>query len=152
MEWLDVLTDAVIRMEYAKSAGVFEDRKLTSIELIYPKAFCTFSFHLIYTADSTIAMMNRNLPVPQFSSSTNGGILSIKTASVALSYTLGQPFSPSTLSVASADSSSAFKGWAYGQPFPGTLLGTIRGLDRQNNTSLNCTLNSGTLDNGEFNR
>lgn len=96
--------------------------------------------------------MNRNLPVPQFTSSTSGGVLSIKTGTASLSYALGQPFSAASLSVASLDPSSAFKGWSFGQPFPGNLLGTIRGLDRQNNTSLNCTLNRGALDNGEYNR
>jgi hypothetical protein len=75
--------------------------------------------------------MNRNTPVPQFGASTNGGVLTIKTASVSLAYTLGQPFSASTLSVSSLDPSSAFKGWAYGQAFPGNLLGTIRGREEQ---------------------
>lgn len=41
--------------------------------------------------------------------------------------------------------------WRGLQAFPGNLLGTIRGLDGQNNTPLNCTQNAGTLDNGEFN-
>jgi hypothetical protein len=31
------------------------------------------------------------------------------------------------------------------------FLGTIRGLDGQNNTPLNCTLNKLILDNGEYN-
>jgi hypothetical protein len=107
-----VLSDRVIRMEYAKSAAAFEDH-------------------------STIAILNRNLPVPQFSTSTTGGVLTIKTSSVQLSYTLGQPFSATSLSVASVDQSSAFKGWSFGQAFPGNLLGTIRGLDQQDNTPLN---------------
>jgi hypothetical protein len=114
-------------MEYAKAANAFEDH-------------------------STIAMMNRNLPVPQFTQNTNGGVLTIKTSSISLSYTLGQAFSPSSLSVASLDSTSAFKGWTFGQAFPGNLLGTIRGLDGQDNTPLNCTQNVGILDNGELNR
>ncbi len=107
-----VLTDRVIRMEYAKTANMFEDH-------------------------STIAIMNRNLPVPQFTQATSGGVLTIKTAKVQLSYTLGQNFSASSLSVSSLDPTSAFKGWAFGDAFPGNLLGTIRGLDNQDRTPLN---------------
>jgi len=121
-----VLTPRLIRMEYAKAPGAFEDH-------------------------STIAIMNRNLPVPQFTSSENGGILTIATSSVKLSYTVGQGFTPSTLSVSSLDPSSKFPGWSYGDANPGNLLGTIRGLDGQLNTPLNCTENSNILDNGEYN-
>jgi hypothetical protein len=66
---------------------------------------------------------------------------------VTLKYTVGQPFSASSLSVSSNDPTSAFKGWSYGDAFPGNLLGTIRGLDGQGNTPLNCTQNANTLDN-----
>lgn len=103
-----VLTDRIIRMEsiYNNSIGHFEDR-------------------------ATIAILNRNLPVPVFSQSTTGGVLTITTKSVQLKYTSGQPFAPSTLSVTSLDPTSAFKSWAFGQADTGNLLGTIRGLDEQ---------------------
>jgi len=109
-----VLTDRVIRMEQSRSAGAFEDH-------------------------ATIAMMNRALPVPTFTSGEAGGVLTISTAQVRLTYTVGQPFAAGTLSVVSVNSSSGFSSWTYGDANPGNLLGTIRGLDMQNNTPLNCT-------------
>lgn len=121
-----VLTDRVIRMEYAKRPGQFEDRECGGPVLPATSALPTRAVPP-FSSDSTIAIMNRNTPLPQFGATTKGGVLNIKTASVSLSYTLGQPFSNSSLSVASLDSSSAFKGWSYGQAFPGNLLGTIRG-------------------------
>lgn len=121
-----VLTPRLIRMEQASAPGAFEDR-------------------------ATIAFLNRNLPVPSFTHGEAGGVLTITTASVVLSYTVGQPFSRTTLTVASADPTSAFTSWRFGAAFPGNLLGTIRGLDEQSETSLNCTLNAGIDDNGEFN-
>jgi hypothetical protein len=48
-------------------------------------------------------------------------------------------------------SASTFPGWKYGDDNPGNLLGTIRGQDGQSATPLNCTLNKGIDDNGEFN-
>lgn len=122
-----VLSERVVRLEYASVPGVFEDH-------------------------STIAIMNRNTPVPPFTSSIAGGILRIDTAAVRVSYTLGTAFSSSTLSVASLVPSSAFKSWSFGQPDTGNLLGTIRGLDEQSNTELNCTVNAFVKDNGENNR
>lgn len=111
-----VLTDRLIRMEYAKTSGGFTDY-------------------------ATIAMMNRNLPVPQFTAGEANGVLTITTSSVVLTYKVGSGgFNGNSLSVQPvAGSSSAFKGWSYGQPDTGNLLGTIRGLDGQNNTPLNCT-------------
>jgi len=128
-------------MEYAKSAGVFEDF-------------------------STIAILNRNLPVPSFKSSESGGKLTIDTGSVVLTYQVGSPFSgqsfPSlisshtcilatSLSVVPKSTSGAFQGWKFGDADQGNLLGTIRGLDGQDQTPLNCTLNKDILDNGEYN-
>jgi hypothetical protein len=52
-----VLTPRVIRMEQSRNPNVFEDH-------------------------STIAILNRNLPVPPFTSSVNAGVLTIATASV----------------------------------------------------------------------
>lgn len=101
---------------------------------------------------ATIAILNRNVqPVPQFKSSEANGVLTISTSEVTLTYTVGQAFSSSSLSVKSNDPSSAFTNWNYGQANPGNLLGTIRGLDGQNQTPLNCTQNQGIDDNGEFN-
>ena len=119
-----VLTDRLIRME--QSSAPFEDR-------------------------ATLAVLNRRLPVPSFSHSEAGGVLTITTASVALSYTVGQPFSPTSLTVKGVDPGSAFKQWSFGAPFPGNLLGTIRGQDGQSATPLNCTLNAKVDDNGEYN-
>ena len=122
-----MLTPRLIRMEQPKVAGSFEDR-------------------------ATLAMMNRALPVPAFTHAEAGGVLTITTAEVQLTYTVGAAFAPGTLSVkAVAGSSSAFTSWAYGQAFPGNLLGTIRGQDGQSATPLNCTINAGVDDNGEFN-
>ena len=124
-----VLTDRLIRMEQhgnSSAPGTFEDR-------------------------STLAMMNRNLPVPSFTQSVSGGVLTISTAALTLTYSVGQAFSAASLQVVSANASSAFSSWSFGQAFPGNLLGTIRGLDGQVRTPLNCTLNAGVDDNGEFN-
>ncbi|EDQ92185.1 uncharacterized protein MONBRDRAFT_5942 [Monosiga brevicollis MX1] len=112
-----VLTPRLIRMEYSNDAK-FEDRP-------------------------TLAIVQRNLSVPAFTTSTANGVLTITTAEVILSYTVGQNFSASTLSVKPAsNSSSAFKGWYYGAPNHGNLLGTIKSLDLLGVTSLNCTENA----------
>lgn len=99
---------------------------------------------------ATLAMMNRAQPVPQFTHAEAGGVLTISTSAVTLRYTLGAGFTPTSLSV-SGNGSGAFTSWAYGDPFPGNLLGTIRGQDGQSATPLNCTVNAGVDDNGEFN-
>lgn len=100
---------------------------------------------------ATLAVLNRKLPVPAFTHSESGGVLTIATSELQLTYTVGQAFSASSLSIKSLDASSAFTTWSFGQDFPGNLLGTIRGLDTQGPTPLNCTTNAGVLDNGEFN-
>ena len=120
-----VLTDRLIRMEQRGNATGFEDR-------------------------ATLAMLNRNLPVPTFTHNESGGVLTIITAAVQLTYKVGSAFAPQTLSVKGL-SGAAFGAWNYGDPFPGNLLGTIRGQDEQSATTLNCTLNEGVDDNGEFN-
>jgi hypothetical protein len=104
-----VLTSRLLRMEYARVAGDFEDL-------------------------ATIAIMNRDLEVPAFTALESGGTLTITTTVVKLTYIVGQPFTASSLLVVSVDSNSAFQSWMYGDPFPGNLLGTIRGLDGQDNT------------------
>ena len=121
-----VLTDRLIRMEQrGGNASGFEDR-------------------------ATLAMLNRNLPVPPFTHSESGGVLTITTGAVELSYTVGAAFAPATLSVKGL-SGGAFGTWSFGDAFPGNLLGTIRGQDEQSATPLNCTLNKGVDDNGEAN-
>ena len=111
-----VLTERLIRMQQRGArAQTFEDR-------------------------STLAFLNRNLPPPEFTTSESGGILTITTLAVSLRYTVGQPFSPATLSVKSVAKGFAWA-WAYGDANTGNLLGTIRGLDQQNATPLNCSLN-----------
>lgn len=120
-----VLTPRLIRMEYAWQKGRFEDRP-------------------------SQAVINRALSVPAFTSSETGGVLTITTAAVKLSYVVGTGnFSASSLAVTPVDSSYGFPGWTFGDAFPGNLLGTIRGLDNQEATTLNCTLNYNIFDNGE---
>ena len=123
-----VLTDRLIRMEYAYEAGRFEDR-------------------------ASLAVLHRNLPLPStFSHSEANGVLTILTNEVKLTYVVGKgKFTSSTLSVVPARDKSTFPGWTFGDANPGNLLGTIRGLDQQGATSLNCTENANTLDNSENN-
>jgi len=113
-----VLTDRLIRMEYATSTSdpIFEDR-------------------------ATVAFINRDLgDVPTFTQSIQDGILTIATDSIELTYTIGEEFSSSSLAVNSVDTSSAFDSWSYGQASVGNLLGTIRTLDSEDLPPLNCTL------------
>jgi len=77
-----VLTPRLIRMELAAARGAFEDR-------------------------ATLAVVNRALPVPAFSHAESGGVLTITTGAVTLSYTVGAGFSAATLSVAPAGGSAA---------------------------------------------
>jgi hypothetical protein len=122
-----VFTDRLIRMEQrGANASGFEDR-------------------------ATLAVLNRALPVPAFTFNESGGVLTITTAAVQLSYTVGAAFAPATLYVTGRNASSAFGTWHFGDAFPGNLLGTIRGQDMQSATPLNCTVNAGVDDNGEFN-
>jgi hypothetical protein len=115
-----VLTPRLIRMEQASTPGQFEDRP-------------------------TLAIVNRNLPVPKFSAATVGGTLTITTSDVTLTYAVGKPFAAETLSVAFAVSegdSDATAKWAYGDANDGNLLGTIKSLDELGPISLNCTQNA----------
>ena len=100
-----VLTDRLIRMEQRGArAQTFEDR-------------------------STLAFLNRNLPTIAFQSKEDGGVLTISTKQLTLSYTVGQPFAPNTLSVKS-DLQGFPWSWTFGDANSGNLLGTIRGLDQ----------------------
>ena len=98
-----VLTDRLIRMEWSPS-GRFEDH-------------------------ATLAIVNRNLPVPAFSVKRNGNRLTLKTSSLTLTYTDDKgPFTADNLSV-----SFKMKGktvtWHPGLDDSGNLLGTARTLD-----------------------
>lgn len=80
-----VLTPYVIRMEYSTSRK-FEDR-------------------------ATIAVLNRKLPVPQFTTSSDSSYLYISTKYLKLQYRLGSSFSSSSLQITSLDSNSKFVSW-----------------------------------------
>ena len=92
-----VLTDRLVRMEWA-SDGVFEDR-------------------------ASLAIVNRDLPVPSFTSSVKGGELVIKTGKLTLRYKGGR-FSADNLSVRHGMGT-----WVPGLSDAGNLLGTVRTLD-----------------------
>ena len=97
-----VLTDRLIRMEWAEDAK-FEDR-------------------------ATLAIINRNLPVPKFSSSEKNGRLTIKTSAVTLVYTGNEIFSADNLRV-SFKLNGRTVVWTPGADDSGNLKGTTRTLD-----------------------
>jgi hypothetical protein len=107
-----ILTPSLIRIEWAafQSAG-FEDR-------------------------ATVAMFNRNLPVPKYSSSTQNNILTITTANLSLTYEVGTDFSADTLAISNLYGGQT---WHYGDENTGILPGTIKSLDELNAITLNCT-------------
>lgn len=117
-----VLTDRVIRMEYSES--LFEDR-------------------------ATLAIVNRNLPVPAFTNTTNAGTLTITTNYLVLTYKWGTgPFNANNLQITST--TGAFSpAYTFGTPDTGNLLGTIRSLDGHCTIPLDCNQNQGTQTNGE---
>ncbi len=92
-----VLTDRLIRMEWADD-GVFEDR-------------------------ASLAVVNRELPVPKFTKTVNRGVLTIKTGKIILTYKGGR-FSPENLSV-----KHSMGTWKPGMSSDGNLKGTTRTLD-----------------------
>ena len=114
-----VLTDRVIRIEWSSLNSTFLD-------------------------NATTAVLNRNLPVPKFTATTTGGLLSINTDKVSLQYKVGQKFSSDTLS-----SKGDFGSWKFDQQNTGNLLGTIKSLDLLGPTSLNCTENKNITVHGE---
>jgi alpha-glucosidase len=81
-----VLTDRLIRMEYAYTKNKFEDR-------------------------ASLAVLERKLPLPHFTSGEAGGVLTISTAEVVLKYTVGKGFSASTLTVDPVSKASTFPGY-----------------------------------------
>ena len=92
-----VLTDRLVRMEWAED-GKFEDR-------------------------ASLAFVNRNLPVPRFSATVKGGVLTITTDKIRLVYKGGR-FDKSNLSVRFAMGT-----WTPGMKADGNLKGTTRTLD-----------------------
>eukprot|EP01091_Cochliopodium_minus_P014921 TRINITY_DN5176_c0_g1_i1.p1 TRINITY_DN5176_c0_g1~~TRINITY_DN5176_c0_g1_i1.p1 ORF type:complete len:906 (-),score=217.02 TRINITY_DN5176_c0_g1_i1:46-2763(-) len=107
-----VLTSKMVRMEFALGAK-FEDR-------------------------ATYAFVNRNLPVPQFSKITAGGILTISTEHLRLTYNSNMNvFNSTSLQIISMDNS--FQDWKYGDPPNGNLYGTLKSLDGQWDINLNCS-------------
>ncbi|MBR0291605.1 MAG: DUF4968 domain-containing protein, partial [Bacteroidales bacterium] len=96
-----VLTDRLIRMEWAAD-GQFEDR-------------------------ASLAVVNRNLPVPAFKVLSKGEGVSIKTGKVALEYGGGR-FAPDNLSV-SFSLGGKTRTWHPGDSPSGNLKGTTRTLD-----------------------
>ena len=110
-----VLTDRMIRMEYKPTDSKFEDRQ-------------------------TVAVWNRQLPVPQFDFSIKDNLLKITTNFVTLKYQLNNPFSQDSLQI-SGSLGRGSNNWTYhyGQDDPLNLLGTIRTLDRRETISLNCS-------------
>ena len=92
-----VLTDRLIRMEWAAD-GVFEDR-------------------------ASLAIVNRDLPVPRFTKTVKNGVLTIKTAGVTLTYKGGR-FSSDNLRV-----QFAMGTWHPGMAPSANLKGTTRTLD-----------------------
>jgi len=74
--------------------------------------------------------VDRDQPVPEFTTATRDGILHIDTASLSLAYTLGSGrFNPENLSIRSKGFKTAFE-WHPGQAETGNLKGTARTLDR----------------------
>ncbi|MBR5905488.1 MAG: DUF5110 domain-containing protein [Bacteroidales bacterium] len=96
-----VLTDRLIRMEWAED-GVFEDR-------------------------ASLAIVNRDLPVPAFKVKRSGAGLSIKTDKLTLSYKGGK-FDPESLSVSFKLNGKTMT-WHPGDAPSGNLKGTTRTLD-----------------------
>ncbi|WP_426700768.1 TIM-barrel domain-containing protein [Rhodanobacter sp. Col0626] len=74
--------------------------------------------------------IDRDQPVPKFTTATRNGEIHIDTASLSLTYTLGSGrFSEKNLTIHSKDLKTAFN-WHPGQIESGNLKGTARTLDR----------------------
>lgn len=105
-----VLTPKLIRMEWSEN-GIFED-------------------------NATLAIINRNLPVPQFAVKSTKNLLTITTTDVTLKYVPSGKFSKENLSVtfkmADAKAKKGVKTvtWHYGDEPTGNLKGTTRTLDK----------------------
>ena len=97
-----VLTDRLLRMEWS-SDGVFEDQ-------------------------ATLAIVNRNLPVPAFSVTRKGDGVLIRTGAVELDYKGGGKFTEGNLSVHFRMNRKIVT-WRPGMTDPDNLMGTARTLD-----------------------
>eukprot|EP00672_Neobodo_designis_P018587 CAMPEP_0174840904 /NCGR_PEP_ID=MMETSP1114-20130205/8969_1 /TAXON_ID=312471 /ORGANISM="Neobodo designis, Strain CCAP 1951/1" /LENGTH=1087 /DNA_ID=CAMNT_0016075073 /DNA_START=63 /DNA_END=3326 /DNA_ORIENTATION=+ len=107
-----VLSNYLVRMEYSSSAS-FED-------------------------GPTLAVVNRNTPVVQFTQSTSNGVLTITTPAVTVNYHTGQEFNANSLTA----TTTAGGNWYFGQYDDKNLFGTIKSLDLLCNPTLNCSQNS----------
>ncbi len=97
-----VLTDRLIRMEWSENA-VFED-------------------------NATLAIVNRNLPVPAFTAKKTCDGVQIKTKAVTLKYDGSGKFNENNLSVSFRMNGKTVV-WHPGKDDSGNLMGTIRTLD-----------------------
>ena len=97
-----VLTDRLVRMEWSPEAR-FEDR-------------------------ATLAIVNRNLPVPQYTVSRQGEGVTIKTKALTLTYKGGGKFTPGNLQVRFRMKGKTVT-WHPGADASGNLMGTARTLD-----------------------
>ena len=97
-----VLTDRLLRMEWAQD-GKFED-------------------------NATLAIINRNLPVPSFTASPKGNGVQIKTKSLTLLYDGSGKFDGNNLCVTFKMNGKSVT-WRPGMEGKGNLLGTSRTLD-----------------------
>ena len=98
-----VLTDRLIRMEWSED-GQFEDR-------------------------ASLAIINRNLPVPSFKVNRAAGVLTIRTNSLVLEYKGNGSFDQDNLKV-SFKMAGKPQVWCPGKDDSGNLLGTSRTLDK----------------------
>ena len=97
-----VLTDRLIRMEWSRD-GVFEDH-------------------------ATLAIVNRNLPVPRFSVRRSGDGVSVRTQALELKYDGGGKFTENNLRVTFRLGGKTVS-WHPGEEASGNLMGTARTLD-----------------------
>jgi len=98
-----VLTSALIRIEYSAAGnGKFEDR-------------------------ASLAIVNRKLPVPQFTTKANGAGVIVDTSDLTLTYT-GGAFNSNSLQI-ERKNNGGNKTWTFGATDDDNLLGTLRTLD-----------------------
>lgn len=116
-----ILTDRLVRMEWSES-GRFED-------------------------NATLAIVNRNLPVPKFSVSKVGDGIRINTKSVTLEYQGNGRFDENNLSVSFRLAGKPVV-WYPGKDDSGNLMGTARTLDGctgQDNINRNDPMEKGVV-------
>ena len=119
-----ILTDRLVRMEWAED-GVFEDR-------------------------ASLAIINRELPVPAFKAVRKAGGVTISTGKLTLRYDGSGKFSPTNLSVSFPLNGKTMK-WQPGADASANLMGTVRTLDRvngRNGSKQLTTFNRGKKTNG----